>query len=74
MSKIKKLLQIGILFVLFIIIAFIIVLIIYSVLDKYNLFNNISKSIITVLFSIVAVWFGQFLIDKIYYLDEDVDS
>ncbi len=45
MSKVKRLLKIGILFVLFIILAFIIVLAIFSILGKYNLFNNISKMI-----------------------------
>lgn len=74
MSKVKRLLKIGILFVLFIILAFIMVLAIFFVLDKYNLFNNISKMIITVLFSIVTVWFVQFLINKIYYFDKEVDS
>lgn len=66
MSKIKRLLKIGIMFILFIILAFIMVLIIFSFLGKYNLFNNISRIIITVLFTIVAVWFVQFLINKIY--------
>lgn len=74
MSKVKRLLKIGILFVLFIILAFIIVLAIFSILGKYDLFNNISKMITTVLFTIVAVWFVQFLINKIYYFDEDLDS
>lgn len=74
MSKVKRLLKIGILFILFIILAFIMALAIFSVLDKYNLFNNISKMIITILFSIVAVWFGEFLINKIYYFDKEVDS
>ena len=74
MSKVKRLLKIGILFILFIIFAFIIVLAIFSVLDEYNLFNNISRMIITVLFSILAVWFVQFLINKIYYFDKDLDS
>ncbi|NLL80988.1 MAG: hypothetical protein GX231_01625 [Tissierellia bacterium] len=74
MSKVKRLLKIGILFVLFIILAFIIVLAIFSILGKYNLFNNISKMITTVLFTIVAVWFVQFLINKIYHFDEDLDS
>lgn len=74
MSKAKRLLKVAILFILFIILAFIIVLAIFSVLDKYNLFNNISRMIITVLFTIVAVWFGQFLINKIYYFDRDLDS
>lgn len=66
MSKVKGLLKISILFILFIILAFIIVLAIFSLLGKYNLFNNISRIIITVLFTIVAVWFVQFLINKIY--------
>lgn len=66
MPTVKSLLKIGRLFVLFIILAFIIVLTIFSVLDKYNLFNNISRMIITVLFSIVTVWFVKFLINKIY--------
>ena len=74
MSKVIRLLKIGILFVLFIILAFIIVLAIFSILGKYNLFNNISKMITTVLFTIVAVWFVQFLINKIYQFDEDLDS
>jgi membrane protease YdiL (CAAX protease family) len=74
MSKIKKLLKIGILVVLFIIISFIIALVIFSILDKYNLFNNISKMITTILFTIVGVWFVQFLINKIYYFDEDLNS
>ena len=74
MSKVKRLLKIGILFVLFIILAFIIVLSIFSILGKYNLFNNINKMITTVLFTIVAVWFVQFLINKIYHFDEDLDS
>ena len=74
MSKAKRLLKVAILFILFIILAFIIVLAIFSVLDKYNLFNNISRLIITVLFTIVAVWSGQFLINKIYYFDRDLDS
>lgn len=74
MSKVKRLLKIGILFVLFIILAFIIVLAIFSILGKYNLFNNISKMITTVLFTIVAVWFVQFLINNIYHFDEDLDS
>ena len=74
MSKVKRLLKIGVLFVLFIILAFIIVLAIFSILGKYNLFNNISKMITTVLFTIVAVWFVQFLINKIYHFDEDLDS
>lgn len=74
MSKVKRLLKICILFILFIILAFIMVLAIFFVLDKYNLFNNISKMIITVLFSIVTVWFVQFLVNKIYFFDKEVDS
>jgi ABC-type uncharacterized transport system permease subunit len=74
MSKVKRLLKIGILFVLFIILGFIIVLAIFSILGKYNLFNNISKMITTVLFTIVAVWFVQLLINNIYHFDEDLDS
>lgn len=74
MSKVKRLLKISILFILFIILAFIIVLAIFSVLDKYNLFNNISRMIVTALFSMLAVWFVQFLINKIYYFDKNLDS
>lgn len=65
MSKTKRLFKIGTLFVLFIILAFIIALAIFSLLDKYNLFNNTSQMIISVLITIVAVWLIQFLIKNI---------
>ena len=66
MSKMKRVLKIGILFILFVIFAFIISLLIFYVLDKYNLLDNkITKFISTLLSVIIGMGVIQFLIKRI---------
>lgn len=67
MSKLKKVFKIGVLFIVFVIFVFIISLLIFSVLDKYNLLDNkITKFISTLLSVIIGILVIQFLIKKIY--------
>ena len=66
MSKLLRILKIGIAFILFVILVFIISIFIFSVLEKYNLLNNkIIKFIINLISVIIGAWFIQFLIKKI---------
>lgn len=65
--KIKKILKIGTLFIVFVIFAFLISLLIFTALDKYNLFHNRATSIISNLLSvIIGILVIQFLIRKTY--------
>ena len=62
----KRVLKMGILFILFVFFAFIISLLIFSVLDKYNLLDNkITKFISTLLSTIIGIAGIQFLIKRI---------
>lgn len=66
MSKMKRVFKIGILFILFVILAFIVSLLIFFVLDKYNLFDNKITKLISTLFSvIIGIGVVQFLIKRI---------
>lgn len=67
MVDIKRVLKIAILFILFIIFTFIISILFFSVLDKYNLLDNkIIKFVSTLLSVIAGVWIMHFLINKIH--------